>query len=438
MYYIVGVMSSLVENLLLYFVVYKCLPHKEKRRIVFIIAAVVESILVLILNQVFESIIFVFAIYLSYEILILDKICTGKIRTKIFVVLLFDCINGIIDVAVYLTANGIYGLKFDTVYDMNLTNTVMSVVSKIILCVVTIIFIGYWKNKEEEIGIRFLLPICMIPAVSILFLIIIFDYSVNVKLEIGKIIILYVITAGLLAINFFLLYIYDELAENEKRRIKVGLMEQQFTYYEELKRSYSRSAAIKHDYEKHLHMISVLLQEKRYEDLKEYVSKADTMSREYKIETYTENIVIDSVLSEKVNKAEKLGISFEIAAEKLGDKVENPIYMCVLCGNALDNAIEACEKIYNERQAYVYIRVKIFREKLIDGDGIVFSVVNSADEIEEKDGELLTSKEDKLQHGYGIKNIEHAVAKMHGTCTYGIENKEFYFVAKIPLNPDNF
>ena len=95
-------------------------------------------------------------------------------------------------------------------------------------------------------------------------------------------------------------------------------------------------------------------------------------------------------------------------------------------GNALDNAIEVCEKVPKEER---FITMKA-REK---NHFLVIRVENSAPE--ESDGRH-TTKEDTFLHGFGLKNIQRAVEKYGGDCTVRFMNRTFFLTALVPLGED--
>ena len=92
--------------------------------------------------------------------------------------------------------------------------------------------------------------------------------------------------------------------------------------------------------------------------------------------------------------------------------------------NLLNNAIEATRQIEDEDKT-IEISFKYIRNK------IVVSVTNPIkDDVNIPDlANIKTSKKDKLNHGYGIKNIRNSVEKYHGDLTCKIdENNQFVIV----------
>lgn len=104
---------------------------------------------------------------------------------------------------------------------------------------------------------------------------------------------------------------------------------------------------------------------------------------------------------------------------------ESDIYS--LFGNALDNAIEASiplpkEKRYvslviSSKNSFVHISVQNFYEG----------------ELTLKDGLPTTKKEDKNNHGFGVKSMEILVSKYHGDLSIQGKNGIFLLNIIIPI-----
>lgn len=435
MYYVVGVMTSLVESMLLYLIVYECFERRVKKIELFLLAAVADSVITLVINQICDYFGVAFIVSFIFEIFIIQELSKGKLRLKIFVILIYNCILLIMDTFTYLIFTNILHISFEMIYDTNLINSILSVITKTLLCIIIVIFFNYWKREREALHIKYIIPIYIIPVVSICTLFFLADYSVSVELEWPRAALFYLMLAGLIVVNIFIVYLYDKIWESEQNRIKLEILQRQVIYYSELKSSYSKSAAMRHDYEKHLYILSMLIEEERYEELKDYISKMKTMGKEHQVESYTNNIVLDAIISEKHQAAEKMGIDFFVSAEQMGEKIQEPMYLCILFGNILDNALEACERILKKSCENAYIKVRIYKDSKIDGNGIYISVINSSEKPVEKAGSYISHKGNPLRHGFGLKNVEEVVCKMNGTCVFGYEDKEFYFVAKLPVGP---
>ena len=100
--------------------------------------------------------------------------------------------------------------------------------------------------------------------------------------------------------------------------------------------------------------------------------------------------------------------------------------LVVVMGNLLDNAIEAIEKIKENK--YIKISVKYDRQCLI------VRVINSFDsQINMEKGKIQTRKENSEFHGIGLESVENVVAKYRGNIK--IEYKKEIFSVGVVLYP---
>ncbi|MFA9375884.1 MAG: ATP-binding protein [Lachnotalea sp.] len=131
---------------------------------------------------------------------------------------------------------------------------------------------------------------------------------------------------------------------------------------------------------------------------------------------YTENAMLNSILKIKFTLAKERGIRTDV-------KVQVPINIMIDCGdlgivygNLLDNAIEACDKVYLENR---YITLA---SKYIEGSLIL--IIKNCKTIE-KNENLKTSKSDKTSHGRGIKSVKKVVEKYNGSVKFEDFGEDF-------------
>ena len=98
------------------------------------------------------------------------------------------------------------------------------------------------------------------------------------------------------------------------------------------------------------------------------------------------------------------------------------IDLCVILGNLIDNAIEACEKM--EEGRFIRLYIGTFQKQLY------ISVTNSTNEMIKKlDEEYITTK--RGNHGHGLKRINLEVEKYGGYINR--KNEPGIFVTEIML-----
>lgn len=369
-------------------------------------------------------------INLIMEILLIHYVCQGEKKNKILLVLCYDIGIMCVDFVVFMVAQTLFHINTDAITDSNFENSVLSIMSKSIVCLV-LLFIVSWYNKQEKKRYFDVVPIIyIVPIMSIIVLCIMFDYSLNIKLTFYKNVLIYIAMVFVLLLNVFLLYICEMLQENQEQKLHMRLMQQEIECFEEIKKSYEQIKMVKHDYDKQINVMSALLQKKEYDKLVEFFGSEFELNRFNVIENYTNNTVFDVIINQKRNIAAKQDIQFFVETEKIERNALNPFHICVLLGNVLDNAIEGTQRYMQENDnAYGFVRLKIVNSNKINGNSILISVTNSCCSNVD---ETISSKSNQDTHGYGIKNIKTAVKKMGGISSTGVENNEFCFVAKIP------
>lgn len=95
--------------------------------------------------------------------------------------------------------------------------------------------------------------------------------------------------------------------------------------------------------------------------------------------------------------------------------------------NILDNAIEACKKIEDNR--YINIRGTIVKSYYI------IKCENSKNnEIKIKNKKILTNKKDKFLHGIGLTSMKSSLNKYNGDLKFIDEENKFIINIYIPLD----
>jgi sensor histidine kinase regulating citrate/malate metabolism len=97
-------------------------------------------------------------------------------------------------------------------------------------------------------------------------------------------------------------------------------------------------------------------------------------------------------------------------------------------GNALDNSIEANEKIEDISRRYINVIMNPYKDYLF----IEISNPSIFNPIGE-DGKLRTTKKDKENHGFGIKSIKQVVEKYDGMLNYEYQDGQFILNIMLPF-----
>ncbi len=197
----------------------------------------------------------------------------------------------------------------------------------------------------------------------------------------------------------------------------------QISYYEDREKTYAEIRRFKHDYTNHIKCIRSLLKAERYDEILEYLGNITAMFPADRMSFNTGNFISDAILSDKQNsiKEENITIQFDGTIPSLINETD----LCIILGNAIDNAIEASRLLNGKKTISVYGG--------FDHSYFILTVTNPTVNYEKNNGFLpFTTKTNKSEHGFGLLNIKSVVDKYNGYMK--IENKDNIFTLSLTFN----
>ena len=139
----------------------------------------------------------------------------------------------------------------------------------------------------------------------------------------------------------------------------------------------------------------------------------------------THHPIVDVILNEKYRLAKEKDIDIRFQVNDLSALKLPTDKLVVLLTNVLDNAVEGCERVPENRR----IDCSLLLE-----ENLYFSVVNSSLPVEIRDGKSIrTSKKPYSEHGYGLPAVRHVLEELHGEFAVEYRDGLFHFAAEIPL-----
>ena len=218
----------------------------------------------------------------------------------------------------------------------------------------------------------------------------------------------------LLCLNIMIFDIFVKLSENLELRRRTSIYEKEFDLLEqhmhEREKLMQDFRVKRHDLKHQMHNLLDLLQQGRFEKLEGEIEQlAELRSLDGLFLVQTDNSIIDTFVNNKYAIAHEHGIQFEADLRVPAELPFAGEDLCVILGNALDNAIEACLRGKVENP---YIKLQM----LFDGDNLTMIVKNSFDGKmgRAKKGGWTTRKTDSQQHGIGIYSIKNTIKKYNG------------------------
>lgn len=197
-------------------------------------------------------------------------------------------------------------------------------------------------------------------------------------------------------------------------------------HLEEVQNIYREIRGWRHDYHNHIQVMKAYRMKEENKKLDEYLTKldADLVSVDTLIKSG--NIMVDAILNSKLSLAGSNKININAKALVPSELSISEIDLCVIIGNLLDNAMEACLKLTEEsmRQIRVYIDVK--------RDHLYISITNtSGGSVKKQNGRYISAKGGS--HGFGLMRVDRLVDKYEGYIKRRDEDGAFTTEVMLPV-----
>ncbi len=239
---------------------------------------------------------------------------------------------------------------------------------------------------------------------------------------------IFAIAAGYAGMNVLILYFIGHIMKKESEIQKAYLMQEklqnQLELYQNMQENDMRRRRYLHDYKNQLGCIQGMLEAGRMQEALVYIKELNGSIRKGEDHVDTKHLVVNTVLNQKYLYAQERGITMVMAVNDLSSLSMSREDIVTLLVNLLDNAIEACEKLDEN---------KIIRFKMIlEEGGLTVSVRNPVREPVVVKGKVIaTTKGEKDRHGLGFLNIQSVIEKNQGTSVMECRDGWFCFSAMI-------
>jgi sensor histidine kinase regulating citrate/malate metabolism len=194
-------------------------------------------------------------------------------------------------------------------------------------------------------------------------------------------------------------------------------------HYDEVENIYKQMRGWKHDYHSHLQSIKAYISAGQIDELAGFCDKIEQDLRSVDTVIKTGNIMLDAILNSKLSLAIQRKIEITAKAAVPGKLQITDVDLCVLIGNLLDNAMEACVKTRESGGADGWEFDKPFIRVYIGMKGyhLYICVTNSVYGEIKKSGGRFISTTNNPSHGFGLVRIDKVCEKYGG---YSKRNSE--------------
>ena len=196
-------------------------------------------------------------------------------------------------------------------------------------------------------------------------------------------------------------------------------------HYAEVENMYRTMRGWKHDWHNQLQALAAYLDGGEYERAREYLDEVNQAVLRIDTIIKTGNTMVDAILNSKISLMKSQQIEVEAEAKVPAALSVPDVDLCIMIGNLLDNAMEACAKLEaGSRFIHIYIHVK--------GAQLYMSFTNSAGKKQKKIGNLFLSSKGS-EHGFGLMRVDALVAKNGGYLTRASEDGGYTTEVILPL-----
>ena len=129
-------------------------------------------------------------------------------------------------------------------------------------------------------------------------------------------------------------------------------------------------------------------------------------------------------MNEKYHVAKENSIDMSFKVNDLSKLTISTDELVVLLSNLLDNAIEACQRLPDNRA----IECTILLEKTL-----FISIRNTSAPVKIVNGRIETSKKPEKEHGFGLAGVLQVLEQLNGEYAMNYSDNWFQFVAEIPM-----
>ena len=322
-----------------------------------------------------------------------------------------------------------------TQFEIELINSVISLIIVILISVVYVRYKGNFENRRLAIYFRkSIIPMVVFIVSEIMFVIVFMNRLSNTsgdvrKQTIGIILsILSVVSIGMLFV--IVSYVKNTNDQIEQMLVMEKQMKQlQMQYYESLLKKEEATRSYRHDMKAHFVCLSRLIREDDVQGVREYIRNMQNYIEDIQKYTFNTGIkMLDTLLNHYVERLDE-DVTVNIKGKCRKEVVMSDTELCTIFSNLINNAVEAiqvCEQSnpfllieIDEGGKFVEVRIK----NSMKPENLVY----------DEKGNLCTTKGDKKNHGLGMTNVKKVLSGHKSSLEFYTEKNQFCCKVVLPI-----
>ncbi len=352
------------------------------------------------------------------SIFLLALMYSSSIKKRIFVDLLI-CVFMVGAEMIIVTLTGYIDFP---IAERNDFNSIFGILVINILKYVVSMAINGFKNIKigNALPLLYWLSLFLIPVSSLYMLVAIFQSNGLSIFQISIAII------SALIVNFTVFFLFDKIARLYQEKQEKAFIEQQNKYYENqlqiINETQEATKILRHDMKNHLQSLFSDINSGNFNEAQKHISDIVEVYDAGSEIINTGYSTIDSLVNFKLQTAKQNGISINVNTVLPLNLNLSAFDMTVILGNLIDNALRAVSLVTENR----FIDFVIHYSKGM----LLIKITNPfCTDIKQERGQIITSKTDKENHGYGLRSVNETIAKYNGTIEIETDENIFTITA---------
>lgn len=295
----------------------------------------------------------------------------------------------------------------------------------VLLFIVSMIVSGFKNIKQDNALPKSFWAFLLIVPVLSLYVLAMFFQSDNLSVfEISTSV------AAILITNFTVFFLFDRIAKLYREKQESALIKQQNVYYVNqlsvTEDFYQDSRDLRHNIKNHLMAINSYIENDDKDRAKKYIAEIIGNYRNKAEVVHTGYPEIDSLLNYKFQPAVESGIKVNIKVSLSPYLNFSSFDLTIILGNLLDNALEAVSLV-NENP-FIDFGMNCSKGMMI------IKISNPyKNTVKRENGKIVTSKEDKINHGIGLRSVDKILEKYNGITKIDTHDNIFTITAALYL-----
>lgn len=323
-------------------------------------------------------------------------------------------------------------VTFESIIKIEINNLFLEVLIGAFIYLILSIIIKRMKGKyihtEGKIGIKYALFFMVLVVVQGVLITsmgeLVFQEIVMARKLAFEIAYIMVIVFMFIQIGLMIALIISRNVYREKEDLAARYLEEQKVHYEYLKDRERETKKFRHDIRNHILIVNDLINKKKYDECESYLQDIKCRIDKFSYKITVNNEIADAIINKFLIEARQKGIELSVKGHLPNPCNLSAVDLCTILSNLLSNAVEA-EVEAGGNQIKIEFRYT-------DTEIMVAIENDYKHDLKQENGAFFTTKNDSLNHGFGLENVKECVKANHGQIT--IDTKNCLFKVLVCMN----